>query len=149
MAAAARRRTVAPSGPGGPARAAANVALLRLLCFAVAASAAVSRQQAVARSPTVAAAATGAAVGPFAPGGPGRTAVGVAVLQRLCGAGAEEDGAESVLGCVAGAWDGAFADFSSPAAATGFRALKQIADYYVSCIAIKIQVYFLLLFGEM
>ncbi len=125
VAAAASRRAIGPGGPGGPARAAAHVASLRLLRFAVAASAAVSRQQAVARSPTVAAAATGAAVGPLAPGGPGRTAVGVAVLRRLRGAGAKEDGAESVLGCVAGAWDGAFADFSSPAAATGFRTLKE------------------------
>jgi hypothetical protein len=146
--AATRRRTVGPGGPGGPARAAAHVALLRLLRFAVAASAAVSRQQAVARSPTVAAATAGAAVGPLAPGGPGRTAVRVAVFRRLRGAGTKEDGAESVLGCVAGAWDGAFADFSSPAAATGFRALKEIAEYYDSCIAIKIQSVFLLLFGE-
>ncbi len=43
VAAAASRRTIGPGRPGGPARAAAHVTLLRLLYFAVAASAAVSR----------------------------------------------------------------------------------------------------------
>jgi hypothetical protein len=127
VAAAAGRRTVGPGRPGGPARAAGRVARLHLLRLARAASsvAAVSLKPAVAGPATAAAAAAGAALRPFAPVGPGRAAVRVAVLRKLSGSGAEQ--CRRRRGQVSGVStprDGALADLPPPATAAGFCTLK-------------------------